>query len=250
MAEAQVELREVEEILAEKQQQLADVERQGKDLQRSYDAAVKRLADLEYTAALSEARLGRSGRLTSALADEEIRWIEDVKEFEKEIGNIAGDTLVAAGGLAYLGAFTSNYREHLYSVWLNRCAEEEIATTANFSLVNVLADPYEIRMWNSHGLPRDQVSTENAILVTQAGRWPLMIDPQEQANRWIRNMEQSNQLKVCKMTDANFMRMMEACIRTGAPILLQEVGEELDPSLEPILLKQTFVQVLVDHIDF
>lgn len=39
------------------------------------------------------------------------------------------------------------------------------------------------------------------------------------------------------------MRLMEACIRTGAPILLQEVGETLDPSLEPILLKQTFVQV-------
>lgn len=49
-----------------------------------------------------------------------------------------------------------------------------------YSLITVLADPYEIRMWNSCGLPRDNVSTENAILVTQAGRWPLMIDPQEQ----------------------------------------------------------------------
>lgn len=56
-------------------------------------------------------------------------------------------------------------------------------------------------------------------------------------------MEMQNQLKICKITDSNFMRLMEACIRTGAPILLQEVGETLDPSLEPILLKQTFVQV-------
>ena len=56
-------------------------------------------------------------------------------------------------------------------------------------------------------------------------------------------MEQQNQLKICKMTDANFMRFMEACIRLGSPILLEEVGETLDPSLEPVLLKQTFVHV-------
>lgn len=49
----------------------------------------------------------------------------------------------------------------------------------------MLADPYEIRMWNSCGLPRDDVSTENAILVTQAGRWPLLIDPQEQVKTCI-----------------------------------------------------------------
>lgn len=56
-------------------------------------------------------------------------------------------------------------------------------------------------------------------------------------------MEERNNLKICKLTDSNFMRVMEACIRIGAPIMLQEVGETLDPSLEPVLLRQTFVQV-------
>lgn len=98
-------------------------------------------------------------------------------------------------------------------------------------------------MWNACGLPRDTVSTENAILVTQAGRWPLMIDPQEQANRWIRTMEAKNDLKMIKLTDSNFMRVLEGAIRLGLPVLLQEVGETLDPTLGPILLKQTFVQV-------
>lgn len=100
-------------------------------------------------------------------------------------------------------------------------------------------------MWNSCGLPRDRVSTENAILVTQAGRWPLMIDPQEQANRWIRQMETSKNLKIVKLTDSNFIRVLEMAIRIGTPVLLEEVGETLDPMLGPILLKQTFVQVLL-----
>lgn len=63
------------------------------------------------------------------------------------------------------------------------------------------------------------------------------------AIRWVRNMEQKNNLKICKTTDLNFMRIMEACIRSGTPVLLQEVGETLDPSLEPVLLKHIFTQV-------
>lgn len=56
-------------------------------------------------------------------------------------------------------------------------------------------------------------------------------------------MEGPNNLKVTKMTDPNFMRIMEACIRIGAPILIEEVGETLDPSMEPVLLKQIIQQV-------
>ena len=66
------------------------------------------------------------------------------------------------------------------SQWTNRCQELEIPVSDNMSIVSVLADPYEIRQWNTEGLPRDQLSTENAILVTRGRRWPLMIDPQDQ----------------------------------------------------------------------
>lgn len=50
----------------------------------------------------------------------------------------------------------------------------------DFSLINILATPFEIRQWNTDGLPRDSVSIENAVFVTRGRRWPLMIDPQEQ----------------------------------------------------------------------
>jgi hypothetical protein len=35
-----------------------------------------------------------------------------------------------------------------------------------------------MRAWAAAGLPGDDVSMENAIIVTKARRWPLMIDPQ------------------------------------------------------------------------
>ena len=65
-----------------------------------------------------------------------------------------------------------------------------------------------------------------------------------QANRWIRAKEAKNGLKVIKLTDQNFLCTLENCICIGMPVLLEEVGETLDPALEPILLKQTFVQVI------
>ena len=64
--------------------------------------------------------------------------------------------------------------------WINRCRELEVPVSDDISLVSVLGDSYEIRQWNTDGLPRDSVSTENALLVTRGRRWPLMIDPQEQ----------------------------------------------------------------------
>uniref|UniRef100_A0A671M0J4 Dynein heavy chain ATP-binding dynein motor region domain-containing protein n=1 Tax=Sinocyclocheilus anshuiensis TaxID=1608454 RepID=A0A671M0J4_9TELE len=181
---------------------------------------------VDKTRVLTEVRLGRSGKLTSALGDEQVRWQESITFFEQEIHNVIGNVFIAAACVAYYGAFTSQYRQLVVD---------------NFSLISILGDPYEIRQWNAEGLPRDNVSTENGILVMRGRRWPLMIDPQDQANRWIRSKETKNGLKVIKLTDAGFLRTLENAIRLGMPVLLEELKETLDPALEPILLKQTFV---------
>ena len=55
-------------------------------------------------------------------------------------------------------------------------------------------------------------------------------------------MEKANQLSIIKLSDSNYVRILENSIQFGKPVLLENVGEELDPLLEPILLKQTFKQ--------
>lgn len=73
---AEEELREIEEVLALKQQELVTVENKIKELQKQYDAAIENLNKLEAEMELAETRLNRSGRLTSALVDERVRWEE------------------------------------------------------------------------------------------------------------------------------------------------------------------------------
>jgi dynein heavy chain, axonemal len=101
--------------------------------------------------------------------------------------------------------------------------EKGLSVSSDYSLQRLLGEPVTIREWNIAGLPPDDFSIDNGIIATRARRWPLMIDPQGQASRWIKNMEgstkapsegvsRSGQLIVAKPGDADFIRKLEQCI--------------------------------------
>lgn len=60
---------------------------------------------------LTEARLGRSRKLTSTLGDEQVQWKESITFFEQDIHNVIGNVFIAAACVAYYEAFTSHYRQ-------------------------------------------------------------------------------------------------------------------------------------------
>lgn len=60
---------------------------------------------------------------------------------------------------------------------------------------------------------------------------------QGQANSWIKAMESKNGLRTVRLTDSNLLRILESSIRIGNPVLLEDIGDTLDPALEPILQK-------------
>lgn len=238
---AEAELKQVLAVLKKKQNELAEVEAKIQMLKDDLDRKQKEMLDIQNRYDLNSVRLNRAGRLTSALSDEEVRWRETVKELNRELFAVPGDVLVASACIAYLGAFSIDYRRRLSNEWIAECQRLKIPSSSSFSLVHCLGDPYEIREWNmKHGLPRDEISVENGIIVTQSllnRRWPLMIDPQEQANRWVRNMEKNNNLIITKQSDPNLMRVLEMAIRQGTPVLIEEIGESIDPSLQPVLAR-------------
>lgn len=45
-----------------------------------------------------------------------------------------------------------------------------------------------------------------------------MIDPQGQANKWIKNMEKANNLSVIRMTSSDYVRVLENAIQFGQPV--------------------------------
>ena len=77
-----------------------------------------------------------------------------------------------------------------------------------------------VRKWQLAGLPSDVVSTENAIFVSKSRRWPLMIDPQGQANTWVRQLEGEisadgrGGLEVVRSLNRDGVRALAAAIRS------------------------------------
>lgn len=85
--------------------------------------------------------------------------------------------------VAYLGPFTAGYRGQIIEKWVADCKQRKIPSSSVFSLQNCIGNPVIIRSWNIDGLPRDSFSIDNAIIMSKSNRWPLMIDPESQANK-------------------------------------------------------------------
>eukprot|EP00118_Oscarella_pearsei_P012540 m.93002 g.93002 ORF g.93002 m.93002 type:complete len:4173 (+) comp36767_c0_seq9:102-12620(+) len=242
LAAAQASLDETVKLLNEAKARLREVEEGIATLKQKYEECVAKKQDLTEKCDLCSARLGRAEKLIGGLKDEKVRWGESVSSFEGRLKNIVGDVLVSSGFVAYLGPFTGEFRAGLVAEWLAKLTAYGVAHDSQATLVRTLGDPVKIRNWQIAGLPRDTLSIENGVIVQFSRRWPLFIDPQGQANKWVKNMEKDNGLDVVKLTDRDFLRSLENAVRFGKPCLLENVGEELDPALEPILLKQTFKQ--------
>ena len=50
-------------------------------------------------------------------------------------------------------------------------------------------------------------------------------------------MEKEKQVRIMKFSDGNYLKLLEAAIRMGTPVIMENVGEELDPAIEPLLQK-------------
>lgn len=61
----------------------------------------------------------------------------------------------------------------------------------------MLTDDADIAAWQNEGLPADRMSTENATILNSCQRWPLMVDPQLQGIKWIKN-KYGDDLKVIR----------------------------------------------------
>eukprot|EP00899_Mesostigma_viride_P012150 jgi/Mesvir1/20936/Mv08007-RA.1 len=242
LAAAQATLDVTMASLAATQAALKDVEDKIAALEANYEAAIKKKEELSTQVNDCHVKLTRAEKLIGGLGGEKVRWSQIIEQLARQLANVVGDVVIAAGSIAYLGPFTPLYRQRLNEHWESELKRVGMAHTPGTNMRLVLQDPVLVRTWMIAGLPSDSVSLENGIIVSKARRWPLMIDPQGQANRWVKNLYKESGLDIIKQSEKDFLRTLENGVRFGRAVLMENVGESLDPALEPLLLKQTFKQ--------
>lgn len=189
-------------------------------------------------------KLVRAEKMIGGLEGERTRWTETVANLTKRQEMLIGDCMIAAGMVSYSGPFTAVYREQLETLWRNSVKKLGVKISPGVSMKSILGNDVTIRGWAVAGLPSDNLSVENGIIMFGSRRWPLMIDPQTQANKFIKNLGKNNPegLEVFKLSHPSLLRDLEFAIQFGKWVLLENIGQELDPALEPFLLMQMVKQ--------
>lgn len=218
--------------------QLAEKQAEFDQVKAKCDAAMKEKQDLLDDAEMCKNKMQAASALIDGLSGEKVRWTEQSKEFKSQINRLVGDVLQLTGFLSYCGPFNQSFRDQLLKdIWEAELRSHKIPFSENLNIISSLVDPPTISMWNLQGLPTDDLSVQNGIIVTKATRYPLLIDPQIQGKSWIKKKESENSLQVTSLNHKFFRTHLEDCLSLGRPLLIEDIGEELDPALDNVLEK-------------
>ncbi|CAG9329916.1 unnamed protein product [Blepharisma stoltei] len=231
-------------ILQEKEQLLKGVEEQIRNLKLQFEEKDAKKQQLISDIEKCELKMARAVKLIEKLGGERKRWSQRITELTENMKNLLGDIVLSAGVVSYLGNFIGSYRDQIVQKqWIPYISSlKSVTCSEDFSLKDVVGDPLLIQNWILYGLPNDKISIENALIIERSKHWPLIIDPQGQAVKFLKKkaQEERDQLVVTKPFFEEFMTTLENALFVGATLILENVDEKIDPILDPILSKNFY----------
>ena len=225
-------------------------------LQAEFDESKANKEKVEREQAELMDKLNTAEKFIGLLASNNKRWKEDVIKLKSDKLNIAGDCLLGSSFVSYIGVFNSFFREKMIEKWISIISSKGVQITPNIDLVHTLVTEGDILKMKAEGLPSDPFSTENAVIITQCTRYPLIIDPQMQAIAWLKNRPSKKTLVQYKQP--KWDSIIGEALGSGEIIIIEDVDQEIDPMLAPIMGKQTtnkdrggrFAQIRVGSSDY
>jgi len=227
--------------LAAAQAAVAEVEAKLAALQDRFMEATEEKAKVEAEAERCMNRLGLAERLVGGLSSENERWGNEIERLRENANTLVGDCMLASGFVSYLGAFDQGNRDKLWKdTWTPDIVERQIPITEGVDPLSMLTNDGNNAKMISEGLPADRISIENGSIICNAKRWPLIIDPQVQGIKWLRQKEEANDVQVLQLTKKNWLRDITSAITNGKPLIIENLGEEIDATLEPVLARAVY----------
>eukprot|EP01135_Chromosphaera_perkinsii_P008680 Nk52_evm13s1444 gene=Nk52_evmTU13s1444 len=240
LAEANQQLEDAQSKLSIIKAKIAALDENLAELTAEFEKATNEKLRCEEEATNTQQTLVLANRLINGLASENVRWAEAVENFKTQEKTLPGDVLISSAFLSYVGCFSKTYRlELLNDKWMPfvKGQSTPIPITEDLDPLSLLTDDAQIATWNNEGLPTDRVSIENASILTNCKRWPLIIDPQAQGIVWIKN--RTPDLKAVRLGQRGYLDVIEKAVSNGDSVLIENIGEEIDPVLDSVLGRNT-----------
>uniref|UniRef100_A0A4X1UP38 Dynein axonemal heavy chain 17 n=1 Tax=Sus scrofa TaxID=9823 RepID=A0A4X1UP38_PIG len=241
LEEANAELAEAQEKLSRIKNKIAELNANLSNLTSAFEKATAEKIRCQQEADATNRVISLANRLVGGLASENVRWAESVKNFRSQGVTLCGDVLLISAFVSYVGYFTKKYRnelmERFWIPYINRL-KVPIPTTEGLDPLSLLTDDADVATWNNQGLPSDRMSTENATILCNTERWPLIVDAQLQGVKWIKN-KYGHELKAIRLGQKSYLDIIEQAISEGDTLLIENIGETVDPVLDPLLGRNT-----------
>uniref|UniRef100_A0A4W6FB11 Dynein cytoplasmic 2 heavy chain 1 n=1 Tax=Lates calcarifer TaxID=8187 RepID=A0A4W6FB11_LATCA len=109
---------------------------------------------------------------------------------EKYLDTLPMRAMLAAAFITYLSAAPEDRRRHCLETWMAQSGLQR------FDLRLFLCSESEQLIWKSQGLPSDDLSMENALVILQSVACPFLIDPSSRATEWLRIHLKEHRLEV------------------------------------------------------
>ena len=181
------------------------------------------------------------------------------KEFREHLLANCWTPFMQTAAKPYIDALTEDQLKDLQEKWEEKLAKENednpdandedkkpkfelapsIPMTPAADPLKILTFDAEVAKWQSQNLPSDKVSTENATIVTNTDRWPVLIDPQLQAIAWIRAKEKENNLDIVRLEEKQMLRKLERAMENGESLMLENLKESIPAILNPVISRAT-----------
>ncbi|XP_061919084.1 dynein axonemal heavy chain 11 isoform X5 [Entelurus aequoreus] len=241
LSQANAELETATAKLLAVQKKLVDLDANLQSLTAQFETATAEKISCQHDVTHTNQTIELANRLVRGLESENERWSQGLIQYKKQQKTLCGDVALTSAFVSYMGYFTRQYREELLNdKWIPflKCQKVSIPLTDGLDPILMLTDDATVAAWHNQGLPNDRMSTENAAILTTGERWPLIVDPQRQGIKWIRN-QQGSKFRVVQLGQKGYLDVIEEALVNGETMLIENLPERVDPVLEPLLGRNT-----------
>ncbi|CAI4230143.1 unnamed protein product [Auanema sp. JU1783] len=207
---------------------LLTVDEKVSDLKSKFEVLMKEATQIKIDVEKEEATIAVAGTLVDRLGGEFERWQEQLKILAFEIEQVERCSLISSVLVTFLGESSERIRQEVLA------KIKAFLHLENFNPVEFSSSETEQLNWKNHGLPADNLSIENAIVMFNGDQVPLIMDPTGRIAEFLHKfLEKSEMLKAVQN---DFFTQVELGLRFGKTLVVDDVNS-IDPCLVPILRK-------------